>query len=70
MFAANAKLPIFRPYLGGSPKWGKVTFSECEAHLAVVERQRSQQLSELGFKSGDVIAVWYAFKFAILETCN
>jgi len=47
---------VFRPYLSGG--WGRVTFRECGAHLAVVASLRDKQWSNLGFKVGDVVGVW------------
>jgi hypothetical protein len=55
-FTENAGNLVFRPYLSGS--WGKVTFRECGAHLAVVASLRGKQWSNFGFKVGDVVGVW------------
>lgn len=67
-FASNAEALIFRPYLGSSSEWGKVKFSECEAHLTVVAKQRGQEMSKYGVQAGDVIGVWYASTVTIVET--
>lgn len=61
VFREKAQSLIFRPYLGSTTAWGKVTFREYEAHLSVVAQQCSQQWPNLGITGGDVVGVWYVF---------